>query len=237
MYRYLKLLLICLLAFTPAALLAKPLPFSANYVILQDGNQVGSASRELLQLENGQWQMTTKSEARLLFVKVILNQDVVFKWQNNRALPITYEQLSDTSLSSKRRTKQYFDWDAMTDTGSYKDRTWELELNENSYSELTDIIQLQEQLKTAGKPVSDLAFLVNNRGDSKTEAYQYEANETLTTSAGSFETWRYKKIHSNPKRQSLYWFAPELDYQPIRIQQFADGNEQANMVLESIEFK
>lgn len=215
---------------------AAPKAYDAKYKIFQDGDQVGKARRQLTNIKDNQWRMQTSSRAKLFLVKVTYEQDAIFEWKDNKAKPLSYLQVSDTSLSSKRKVVQSFDWATLKDHGTYKGKPWEIKLSEASHSRLTDIIQFREQLKLSSKPTQSMAFLIHDRGHSKNESFEFEATDPIKTKAGDFMTWRYRKVHSNPKRQSLYWFAPELDFMPVRIQQFSDGEEQANMVLESIQF-
>ena len=221
--------------FTPT-LAAEPKTYTAKFSIYQDGDKVGGSTKELSLVSDNTYRLRTSSSAKIFFVKLRYKEDAIFTWENDKAKPQSYLQSSDTSFSSERKTVQTFNWPTMTETGTYKDRSWDIELSDDSHSRLTDIVQFQEILKQSNKPVQSITFLVHDRGSSKNESFQFEAEEFIQTPSGEYKTWRYRKTHNNPKRQSLFWFATELDFFPVRVQQFKDGEEQANMMLREIEF-
>ena len=228
-----SILLLCLL---PQVANAELKTYTAKFNLFQDGDRVGRSTKELTLVSDNTYRLKTSSNAKIFFVKLRYKEDAIFTWENNKAKPQSYLQTSDTSFSSERKTVQTFNWPTMTETGTYKDSSWDIELTEDSHSRLTDIVQFQDMLSKSETPIQSMAFLVHDRGRSKNESFQFEAEETIKTPAGEYKTWRYRKTHNNPKRQSLYWFATELDFFPVRVQQFKDGEEQANMMLSEIEF-
>ena len=215
---------------------AEPKPYTAKFTIFQDDDRVGQMTKTLSLVNDDMYRLTTSSKAKLFFVKVTHEEDAIFAWQNNQAVPKSYLRTTDTSFSSKRKTVQTFNWPTMSETGTYRDKAWDMELTDASHSRLTDIVQFQELLKQAKEPIASMAFLIHDRGTSKNETFTFESVEIINTPSGKYKTWRYRKTHNNPKRQSLYWFATELDFVPVRVQQFKDGEEQANMMLSSIEY-
>ena len=236
--RFLKYRFVVLSAMLLASqsLWASLTPYESHYVLMQDDDRVGSASRVLTKTENNQWRMETKSKAKLFFVRIIMNQTTDFEFNDGIITPLNFSQLSDTGISSERRMTQHFDWDAGKDIGKYKGKPWSRDLNKGSYSRVTDVIQFQEQLKAANEPIPEASFEINYRGNAKTESYIFEAREDVTTPSGTYSSLKYKKLHSNPDRVSYFWFVPELNYIPVRIQQLHTGKEQANMLLKTIQF-
>ncbi len=210
--------------------------YSAKFTLYQGDDKVGESTQDMSLVKDTTYRLQTSSRAKIFFVKLRYKEDAIFTWDGRKAKPLSYLQTSDTSFSAERKTVQTFNWPTMTETGTYKDSSWEIELSDDSHSRLTDIVQLQELLKESEGPIENIAFLVHDRGSSKNESFQFEAEEIVSTPAGEFKAWRYRKTHNSPKRQSLYWFATDLDFFPVRVQQFKDGEEQANMKLNQIEF-
>jgi len=229
-----RITVLLLSLFISSQTIAEPQAYEAKYVLLQDGDKVGTAKRILVKEKDNLWRMQTKSTARLYFVKVKYDQESIFEWKNNTARPLIYKQISDTSLSSKRLLNQEFNWRTNIDSGNYKGKAWSQPLQPSSHDRLTAIITFREMLKASSSPIKDAEFLVNYRGKATVEKFQLEKQETITTPAGEFLAYKYFKSHANTKRKSYYWFAPELDYFAIRIQQFNAGEEQANMLLKSV---
>lgn len=226
---------LCLFVMVEASF-AAPVTYQAKFTIFQDNDRVGQLVKTLSQVSEQTFRLQTSSNAKLFFVKIRYDEDAIFSWDEEQIKPQSYLRTTDTSFSAKRKTIQTFNWPSMTETGTYKDRSWDMELTEASHSRLTDIVQFQEHLKQAKEPIQSMAFLVHDRGSSKNESFHFEAEDIVDTASGKYKTWRYRKTHNNPKRQSVYWFATELDFIPVRVQQFKDGKEQANMVLREIAF-
>ena len=235
--RKLKIVLFTSLVLLSHHVFADLAPYKADYDLLQDDDQVGNASWTLTQKDNSNWQMETRSRARLFFVKIVFDQSAEFSYQDGLITPLSFNQLSDTGVSSERRMNQTFDWESGTDTGKYKKDSWSRELNPGSLSRVTDVIQFQQQLQKAKEPIKEASFEINYRGSAKTESYSYLGEEELATPSGTYQALKYKKLHSNPDRITYFWFVPELNYIPGRIQQIHTGEEQANMLLRAIEFK
>lgn len=231
-----KFILLIASMISSSLVFAEPKPYTAKFTIFQDEDRVGQMTKTLSLVNDDMYRLTTSSKAKLFFVKVTHGEDAIFTWQNNQAKPKSYLRTTDTSFSSQRKTVQTFNWPTMSETGTYRDKAWDMDLTDASHSRLTDIVQFQELLKQAKGPIASMAFLIHDRGTSKNETFTFESVDIINTPSGKYKTWRYRKTHNNPKRQSLYWFATELDFVPVRVQQFKDGEEQANMMLKEITF-
>ncbi|MCP4413819.1 MAG: DUF3108 domain-containing protein, partial [Gammaproteobacteria bacterium] len=148
------------------------------------------------------------------------------------------------SFKSAKKNKQLFDWEQMLETGSYHKKNWQLELTPGIQDRLTSIIHLrldlllQDQKKNQQKgevPQQDtFQYPVSYKGEIKDDVYQLIGEEKVSTPAGDFETLYVKKIHKSKSRVSFVWLAKELKYLPVRIKQFKDGKEQADMILKSV---
>ena len=66
----------------------------------------------------------------------------------------------------------------------------------------------------------------------KTMRFTNEGTETLDTPMGEVETIRVRgETASGSSRSSLTWFAPELDYVPVRLEQRKRGDLVARLTL------
>ena len=116
--------------FTPT-LAAEPKTYTAKFNIYQDGDKVGGSTKELAMVSDNTYRLRTSSSAKIFFVKLRYREDAIFTWENDKAKPQSYLQSSDTSFSSERKTVQTFNWPTMTETGTYKDRSWDIELSDD----------------------------------------------------------------------------------------------------------
>ncbi|MCA1768321.1 MAG: DUF3108 domain-containing protein, partial [Idiomarina sp.] len=58
--------------------------------------------------------------------------------------------------------------------------------------------------------------------------------QQLSLPYGEVEAIKVERIRDNNRRQTFFWFAPELNYVMVKMQQFKEGEEQATMSLKSL---
>ncbi len=218
--------------------------FEAQYDLHRKGDKVGKVQRKLMPTEDNNWQFSMKSKGGVFLFSVEYFQESLFSWVDGIPRPAKYQQSYSNSFKSAKKNKQLFDWEQMLETGSYHKKNWQLELTPGIQDRLTSIIHLrldlllQDQKKNQQKgevPQQDtFQYPVSYKGEIKDDVYQLIGEEKVSTPAGDFETLYVKKIHKSKSRVSFVWLAKELKYLPVRIKQFKDGKEQADMILKSV---
>ena len=73
--------------------------------------------------------------------------------------------------------------------------------------------------------------------DDGVETYAIETlgRANTPTGQGEIETMRVAQQRAGSSRRTVFWFAPALDFVPVRIEQMRDGQAETVFVLESIE--
>jgi hypothetical protein len=59
-------------------------------------------------------------------------------------------------------------------------------------------------------------------------------HETLVLPYGTVKTIKVERIYENSERQTIAWFAPELDYALVRIWKGKSGVEQFDIQLKEL---
>ena len=183
---------------------------------------------------DGQVMMTLKKEQDNLysyeiitrpsgFWRVIIDGSIweksTFSLKNGTIQSQTYE-LTDTIRSKPRQSSATFDWDNLLLSGYYKDRKFELPLN----NYVIDRVALQ------------IAIIVNNQqGNNSSEYYILDRDKVLKVQVSNKEIVNIRVPFGNlrPLKLSMQvnnqesinslWLAPELGYIPIKIAQKKDG--------------
>ena len=183
---------------------------------------------------DGQVMMTLKKEQDNLFSyetitrpsgfwRVIIDGSILekstFSLKNGVIQSKTYN-LTDTIRSKPRQSSAIFDWDNMLLSGHYKDRKFELPLN----NYVIDRVALQ------------IAIILNSQqGNNSSEYYILDRDKLLKVQVNNKEIVNIRvpfgefdalKIdHASEASDSInsLWLAPELGYIPIKIAQKKDG--------------
>jgi len=183
---------------------------------------------------DGQVMMTLKKEQDNLysyeiitrpsgFWRVIIDGSIweksTFSLKNGVIQSKTY-QLTDTIRSKPRQSSATFDWDNLQLSGHYKDRKFELSLN----NYIIDRVALQ------------MAIIVNNQqGNNSSEYYILDRDKILKVQVsnkkivnirvpfGQFEAIEIEHAGEQSESTNSLWLAPELGYIPVKIAQKKDG--------------
>jgi hypothetical protein len=228
---------------TPLPAISELKPYHASYELYRDGKEVGTAKRELSKLSDNRWQLSMSVEASMMMLSFEYHQQSEFTVEQDRYAagvtlkPINFMQKDLNSFKSPRVQKQTFDWEYQQELGSYKGKSWQVRLESGTLDRLTSLQQLQQDLANSEsiKLENYFRYPVSYKGKVDLELYKLLALETLTLKSGSsYQTLKVEKLHDNDKRKTYLWLSPKQGYLPIRIQQFKDDEEQADMQLKSL---
>ncbi|MCP3675757.1 MAG: DUF3108 domain-containing protein [Gammaproteobacteria bacterium] len=207
--------------------------YDVTYDLIRKGKKVGSARRTLKPVKENHWQLSMNSKASVLVVSFEYKQQSAFTWVDNSPRPDSYLQKDKNSLKSAKAYKQNFNWQEMTETGSYKKKKWQLPLKAGIQDRQTSILSLRQDLLQQ-RSHETYKYPVSYKGKINDDVYVLIGEESQQTPAGTFNTLKFERTHKNAQRVSYFWLAKELDYLPVRIRQTKEGQEQADMLLSSI---
>ncbi len=207
--------------------------YDVSYRLNRKGKKVGSARRILKLIDENYWQLSMNAKASVLVLSFEYKQKSIFTWVDSYPRPDSYLQKDKISLRSAKVHKQNFNWQEMTEVGSYKKKKWKLPLKAGIQDRQISILSLRQDLLQQ-RSQETYQYPVSYKGKINDDVYVLIGEESQQTPAGTFDTLKFERTHKNAQRVSYFWLAKELDYLPVRIQQIKKGQEQADMLLSSI---
>lgn len=178
----------------------------------------GSAVRRLEPQPDGTWLYRFDVDSFIADIEESLH----FRWENNQVVPLRYRyKLSGLMISDRERSID-FNRDTQTVSGHFEGDKFQMDLKENALGPLGYQLQLMQDLK-AGK--REMTYSVIDDGDYDENRFAVIGEESLKTALGELNTLKAEKIRDpGSKRETLMWFAPELDYLLVRLVQVeSDG--------------
>lgn len=141
-------------------------------------------------------------------------------------------RLDDGTEKVENDTVIDFDWNAGVAHSIYKDEAKDLELSAGTLDRLTADIAAIRKLRMGLEPGS---YELVHRNSLRTYAFTPQGKEIITVPAGEFATVKYLYQRPGSSRSALIWYAPELDYVPVKVEQFKRGKAQIEMVAISVQ--
>ncbi|XOV78228.1 MAG: DUF3108 domain-containing protein [Aestuariibacter sp.] len=224
-----RIIVCCVLALFCSFPYAKQLtPFEAKYDAYRNGSKLGYAVMQLSKTDNNQYKLYYKSDVSIFFLSDKREETSIFKlsdegrllpWQyhykrtgtgRDKSLSLTFNEKTNEITINKKST---INWNGEWDNQLYR-------------------FDLQSQLR---QKAEDIQYdLINYRGQKKQYGFEVISEEMLQLPYGQINAIKVKTIRSNTKRLTYSWFAPDLDYLLVRLQQFKKGDEQGDIQLSSL---
>ncbi|MCH8499578.1 MAG: DUF3108 domain-containing protein [Marinobacter sp.] len=189
-------------------------PMSATYkASLERGLGLsGTATRSLRQQDDGLWQLRFNVRSMVANIE----ESVIFRWENNQVIPLRYRyRLSGWAIRNRTNTID-FNWARGEAYGDFRGRKVTVPLQEGALDPLGFQQQLLMDLK-AGK--EDMVYQVVDRRGYDENRFAVLGEEMITNSLGTNRAIKLEKVRNDSKRETLMWFAPDLDYTLIRLLQ------------------
>lgn len=206
-------------------------PFTAEYDLYYDEDNVGESVLQLSALANDEWQFETRSEASLYLMSFSDHEQSRFVWHNERPKPLAFSK-ERKRPGKTERVQQQFDWQTQTDRGTRGKKSWSTALLGDTHDLQSHLLALQLDLR-AGK--RELHYAVSKHGRIRDYRYKVTKEEALETALGKLATIRVERIRdADDDRQTISWLAPSLDFIPVRIQQFEKGELQGDMRIRKL---
>lgn len=203
-------------------------PYRAIYNAYRSGNKLGIAEQTLSQTSAHQYQMYYKSDLSILFLSDTREETSKFFYDGDKLLPIRY-QYRRTGTGSDKALDVRFDTANKTMViGNEKAQPWSGELDNQIYA-------IKVKANLASGDAQSQYQMINSRGQFREYGVDVLGKEILTLPYGKLETVKTKVIRDSKKRETFIWFAPELDYAMVRLQQFKKGKEQGDIRLKSFD--
>lgn len=212
-------------------------PFEVEYEV---GNNLINAGTARLSLSrNGDlWQYSLKTRPRGVFKlagKGHIEEHSSFTLaQTDDGVQLQSQDYSYRQDKERRRqVDAAFDWEQRTLTHVYRGNEVTETFNEPVMDRLTATVFIMNALRNDFEAVELSIF---DTDEIKQVAFIHQGEEVLKTPLGNIETIRVvNRNASGGSRETSTWFAPSLDYLPVKIEHHKRGELVARLSLLSLE--
>ncbi len=197
-------------------------PYQLTYSAKYNGLNI-SAHRTLKQLQDGRYEVNTTAES---FFANIAETGVFSIDKNNNIINDSY-QYRRNMLGKKKVEHLAFDRENNLAIYNAKDKQRSVDLSKvpggvEPFSRLTYKLQLRRDLMNG---VEDLSYPVISRGKLRTYRFENAGEEMVETNLGHIKAIRVNRIRDDKDRETIFWFAPELNYILVKLWQKEDDEE------------
>nr|WP_136252256.1 DUF3108 domain-containing protein [Ningiella ruwaisensis] len=203
---------------------AKLLPFTSKYVAYYDGDDVGEAQLELNVLDDERYELNYQSSVSKFFLSDRRFETSIFTTENGKLIPIRYEYQREGTGRNKALIVEF---DADSDKIIVNEEArydWNNEFDNQLFR-----VDLPQRLKD-GETKFDYYF-INYRGERRHYQFELLGDENVQLPYGQLSALKVKINRESNRRVTYAWFAPDLNYSLVRLQQFKEGKEQGDIKL------
>ncbi|WP_218312189.1 DUF3108 domain-containing protein [Alteromonas antoniana] len=205
-------------------------PFHAQYTAYKWDDDVGNVEMKLERLSPSQYSLTYSSKVSKFFLSDKRYEHSIFTVEDGKLVPSQYYySRSGTGPDDKLNVtfgKNGSDSVQVESEDENYSLEWDNEIDNQIYR-----IDLPRKL-ASGESTTDYYF-INYRGQKRHYGIEVVGKEKLNLPYGQLDTIKVKLVRDSKTRETFAWFAPELDYNLVRLQQFKDGDEQGDIKLRS----
>ncbi|MBU3022788.1 DUF3108 domain-containing protein [Aestuariibacter sp. A3R04] len=201
------------------------IPFEAKYTAYKWNDDVGSVTIKLTPLAKNQYSLTYASKVSKFFLSDERFEHSIFFYEDGSITPYQYFYRRegtgpDKNLEVKFSTRP----NKHIEISDSETVVWQGETDNQLYR-----LDLAKQLASGAD--SAAYDFINYRGEKKSYGIEVMGKATLSLPYGKLNTIKVKLIRQNSSRETFAWFAPSLNYNLVRLQQFKDGEEQGDIRL------
>lgn len=226
-YRLCVAALIATSLFAFRSAIAEPLaPFHAKYTAFKWGDDIGQADMKLEKLGEFQYSLTYSSSVSKFFLSDKRFEHSIFSYENNEPMPREYHYKRSGTGPDKSLSVR-FDYEKNQIIVDDKNT---LALSGQLDNQIYRVL-LPTKLKDGFKE-GEFSF-INYRGDEREYGVEVIGRQKITLPYGEIDTIKVQLVRDSNKRKTFIWFAPSLDFNLVRLQQFKDDEEQGDIQLSS----
>lgn len=205
-------------------------PYRATYTNRVDAaiSISGEAIKELKQLDNNTWEVSVEASAMMANIR----ESSLIKLEDGQILPIQYDYRRKI-LTRNREAQLRFDWDEGHVTTDIDDKPWRMAIEPGIHDKLSYQLQMPFDLKAG---LTTLEYEVADGGKKQIYRFQVTGEDEIETPAGTFTAIRVERDRGEgSNRETLIWFAPELDYLVVRLEQVEPNGNRFALLLKSVD--
>lgn len=207
-------------------------PYETRYEVLRGGSNYGEAVRSLARTEGG-YKLFTETEISLLFLSDRRRFWSEFELQNGHIK----SQLFTYKRSGTGRDKGFsgeFDWQQQQLINRDTQQPESADITAYSMDEAANVEQLRLDVQNPAR--NEFRYqVIDEKGQPDELNFRRVGEEVLNLPYGEVNAIKVERVRENSKRETDYWFAPELGFVLVKMAQREDGDEVATLQLSHIQ--
>jgi hypothetical protein len=203
-------------------------PFTANYVAFRSGNDVGSALLELKPIENNQYELVYESKVSRFFLSDKRYEKTRFINNHGKLIPLHYDY-KRTGTGPNKELSVEFDQTSNKILIEDGQIDWNGEFDNQLFR-----VDFPKRL-AQGESSVEYNF-INYRGEKRTYKLEVVETDNLSLPYGKITAIKVLIGRESSKRVTYAWFAPSLNYNLVRLQQFKNDKEQGDIQLNTFAY-
>jgi len=204
-------------------------PYQASYTLFRKGSELGKGQRKLSKTDNG-YALSSSSNIKWMFLSDTRKENSEFTLEQGilTAQKYHYER---TGTGRDREENIEFSTDKITSI--YKNNEKVIKPIQLTFDPLMYQLALRKDLIDDKKVLS---YHMVRRGGETQYLFERLGTETIKTPMGRIEAIKLRRVRENSTRNTLIWIAPSLNYSVVKMTQFKNGQEQADLQLNWLHF-
>lgn len=207
-------------------------PFNASFSVSRGFIPLGNLELRLTLDENGDYRYYAHTRPGLMAGWFIAEEIIEESVGRVTAGGLVSQSYRYTETGNKAGNMEvHFDWPAMKAHTSSGGVTWTQEIQSGTQDRLSQQLMVRLQLANGLK---ELTYQVADGGKLKRYRFQVVGEEAVETPIGNLRSLKVHRSKESRPPDYTIWFAPDLDYLPVRIER-RQGGSRYQMVLEELE--
>ncbi len=206
--------------------------FVATYNVYYTGIRFAYVERSLHRTEQNTYRFESRMRPTGIFKlmqKLSVHEHTIMRQQQGTVLPLHYEYLGN---KGKDKRHMRFDQERLLVIDDIHGKNWHMNQDgQRVLDRLSQQLSLMQALRRGERPES--CYVTDGR-KLIPYFYRYHDNEQVSTDSGKFEALKMEQFKPGDKRRLLVWFAPGLDYQPVKLNYIEKNGMVFTALLQSL---
>lgn len=206
-------------------------PFSAKYSVKKSGISLGEAHFTLKQLDDHRWEYASyikpKGMASWITSQRVRESSIVYVMGSD-ILPLSYSY--QRTGGTEENAQINFNWVTKQASVTLNGKTKRHTLTGNEQDHYSLVLNLM-RMAAMGTPSKKMTVI---NKDTKQYTYTLKGQEQVKTKVQTFNTTKITQTDTG-SRQLHYWLSPEVNFMPVKIEQYQQGKKKFALILTSYE--
>lgn len=211
--------------------------YTAGYTVEYKGRDRGNSEFSVTYDDaRGVYTFLSRTEVKGLMLRLVSPNPIVelseFELVDGRIRTLQF-RFEDGSRSGEDNYTAVFDWDARRATLDGEHGPIEIELT----GEVLDRGSMQVAImRDAAAGRLPGPYVLADEDALKTYEYVDAGTAEIETALGAYTAQKYRQQRQGSSRYTILWLVPELEYLPVRIEQYRDGELNTAFVVDRVEW-